>query len=179
VPLTFSCQRTITLAGKLTRLPRGCNIIFISWNMSRVITCSDFYPLSNQINLFMVINIWGIIIMLTLVATLYNILVLCCLSHISGVMVSMFASSAVDHKFEHLPSQAKNNSWFLMTGCRWFRIMCPSGATCLPVDRKGYNWHWKSLYFSFHLEIDNLGRLTAKLYYKLDDFINSQLPFHQ
>jgi hypothetical protein len=27
-----------------------------------VITCSDFYPLSNQINLFMVINIWGIII---------------------------------------------------------------------------------------------------------------------
>ena len=30
--------------------------------MSCVITCSDFYPLSNRINLFMVINIWGIII---------------------------------------------------------------------------------------------------------------------
>jgi hypothetical protein len=25
------------------------------------VLCSDFYPLSNQINLFMVINIWGII----------------------------------------------------------------------------------------------------------------------
>ena len=30
-------------------------------SLSCVITCSDFYPLSNQINLFMVINIWGII----------------------------------------------------------------------------------------------------------------------
>jgi hypothetical protein len=30
--------------------------------LSCVITCSDFYPLSNQINLFMVINIWDIII---------------------------------------------------------------------------------------------------------------------
>jgi hypothetical protein len=49
------------------------------------------------------------VVILTLVATLYNILVLCCLSHISGVMVSMFASSAVDHKFEHLSGQAKNN----------------------------------------------------------------------
>jgi hypothetical protein len=77
--------------------------------MSGVITCSDFYPLSNQINLLMVINILGIIIILTLLATLYNILVFCCLSHISGVMVSMFASSDVDHKFEHLSGQAKNN----------------------------------------------------------------------
>jgi hypothetical protein len=33
------------------------------WWLSCVITCSDFYPLSNQINLFMVINIWGIIIL--------------------------------------------------------------------------------------------------------------------
>jgi hypothetical protein len=32
------------------------------WFLSCVITCSDFYPLSNQINIFMVINIWGIII---------------------------------------------------------------------------------------------------------------------
>ena len=31
------------------------------WFMSCVITYSDFHPLSNQINLFMVINIWGII----------------------------------------------------------------------------------------------------------------------
>jgi hypothetical protein len=32
------------------------------WFLSCVITCSDFYPLSNQINLCMVIIIWGIII---------------------------------------------------------------------------------------------------------------------
>jgi hypothetical protein len=32
------------------------------WFLSCVIMCSDFYPLSNQINLFMVINIWDIII---------------------------------------------------------------------------------------------------------------------
>ena len=32
------------------------------WFLSCVLTCSDFYPLSNQINLFMVINIRGIII---------------------------------------------------------------------------------------------------------------------
>ena len=103
--------------GKTLRLPRGWNIIFISRNMSCVITCSDFYPLSNQINLLMVINILGIIIILTLLATLYNILVLCCLSHISGVMVSMFASSDVNHKFEHLSGQAKNNKvgfWWLV-----------------------------------------------------------------
>ena len=31
------------------------------WFLSCVITCSDFYLLSNQINLTMVINIWGII----------------------------------------------------------------------------------------------------------------------
>ena len=57
VPLTFSYQRTITLVGKPARLPRGWNMIFISRHMilSCVITCSDFYPLSNQINLFMVL----------------------------------------------------------------------------------------------------------------------------
>ena len=37
------------------------------WFLSCVITCSDFYPLSNQINLFMVINIWGIIIILIMI----------------------------------------------------------------------------------------------------------------
>ena len=44
---------------------RGGGIWFLFheiWFLSCVITCSDFYPLSNQINLFMVINIWGIII---------------------------------------------------------------------------------------------------------------------
>jgi hypothetical protein len=63
VPLTFSCQRTITLAGKPARHPRGWKIIFISriWFLSCVITCSNFYPFFNQINLFMVINIWGLI----------------------------------------------------------------------------------------------------------------------
>jgi len=66
VPLTFSCERTITLAGKPARIPKWWNMIIISRNMilSCVITCSDFYPLSNEINLFMVINIWGIIIYL-------------------------------------------------------------------------------------------------------------------
>ena len=64
VSLTFSCQRTISVAGKPARLPRGGILIFFHriWYLSCVITCSDFYPLSNQINLFMVINIWGIII---------------------------------------------------------------------------------------------------------------------
>ena len=38
----------------------GWTTIFISRNMISVL-CSDLYPLSNQINLFMVINIWGII----------------------------------------------------------------------------------------------------------------------
>ena len=32
------------------------------WFLSCVFTCSDCYPLSNQINLLMVIDIWGIII---------------------------------------------------------------------------------------------------------------------
>ena len=44
---------------------RGGGIWFLFhgiWFLTCVITCSDFYPLSNQINLFMVINIWGIII---------------------------------------------------------------------------------------------------------------------
>jgi hypothetical protein len=40
---------------------RGAGILFVAG----VITCSDFYPLSNQINLFMVINLWGIIIHFT------------------------------------------------------------------------------------------------------------------
>ena len=35
---------------------------FTEYDFCPVITCSDFYPLSNQINLFMVINIWGILI---------------------------------------------------------------------------------------------------------------------
>jgi hypothetical protein len=53
----FPVKKTIALAGKPARLPRGWNTIFISRNMIFVL-CSDFYPLSNQINLFMVINIW-------------------------------------------------------------------------------------------------------------------------
>ena len=58
-----TCQRTINLARKPARLPRGWNMIFISRNMIFVLCdhCSNFYPLFNQINLFMVINIWGII----------------------------------------------------------------------------------------------------------------------
>ena len=48
--------------GKTREISEGWNMIFISRNMIFVITSSDFYQLSNQINLFMVINIWGIII---------------------------------------------------------------------------------------------------------------------
>jgi hypothetical protein len=33
MPLTVSCQSTLTLAGKPARLPKGCNMIFISRNM--------------------------------------------------------------------------------------------------------------------------------------------------
>ena len=64
VPLTFSYQKTITLAWKPASL-RGDWIWFLFhgiWFLSCVITCSDIYLLSNQINLFMVINIWGIIL---------------------------------------------------------------------------------------------------------------------
>ena len=62
--LTFSCQRTITLAGRPARLLRGWNMIFISRNMIFVLYDHVFWfnPLSNQINTFMVIDICGIII---------------------------------------------------------------------------------------------------------------------
>ena len=42
------------------------------WFLSCMITCPDLYPLSNQINLFMVINIWGIIIILIYCLPLYH-----------------------------------------------------------------------------------------------------------
>jgi hypothetical protein len=51
--------------GKTREASEGGGIWFLFhgiWFLSCVITCSDFYPLSKQINLFMVINIWGIII---------------------------------------------------------------------------------------------------------------------
>jgi hypothetical protein len=43
VPLTFSCQRKITLAGKPVRLPRGWNMIFISRNMIFVLCDHVFW----------------------------------------------------------------------------------------------------------------------------------------
>ena len=46
VPLTFSCQRTITLVGKPARLPRGWNMIFISRNMIFVLCDHVFWFLS-------------------------------------------------------------------------------------------------------------------------------------
>jgi hypothetical protein len=48
------CQRTITLARKPARLPRdGIWFLFHRiWFLCCVITCSDFYPFSNQINLW-------------------------------------------------------------------------------------------------------------------------------
>jgi hypothetical protein len=44
MPLMFSCQRTITLAGKPARFPKGWNIIFISRNMIFVL-CVHITPL--------------------------------------------------------------------------------------------------------------------------------------
>jgi hypothetical protein len=54
-------QRTIILAGKPAKFPKGWlwYLFHGIWLLSCVITCSDFYPLSNQINIFMFINIWG------------------------------------------------------------------------------------------------------------------------
>ena len=52
--------------GKTREASEGVeyDIYFTEYDfLSCVITCSDFYPLSNQINLFMVINIWGIIML--------------------------------------------------------------------------------------------------------------------
>jgi hypothetical protein len=43
VPLTFSCQRTITLSGKPVRLPKGWNMIFISRNMIFVLCDHVFW----------------------------------------------------------------------------------------------------------------------------------------
>ena len=43
VPLTFSCQRTITLAGKPARLPKWWNMIFISRNMIFVLCDHVFW----------------------------------------------------------------------------------------------------------------------------------------
>ena len=44
MPLTFSCQRTIALAGKpAARLPRGWNMIFISQNMIFVLCDHVFW----------------------------------------------------------------------------------------------------------------------------------------
>jgi hypothetical protein len=51
--------------GKTREASEGVeyDIYFMEYDFfSCVITCSDCYPLSNQINLLMVINIWGIII---------------------------------------------------------------------------------------------------------------------
>ena len=51
--------------GKTRKASEGgeYDFYFTEYDFCPVITCSDFYPLSNQINIFMVINIWGIIIL--------------------------------------------------------------------------------------------------------------------
>jgi hypothetical protein len=85
MPIEFSCQSYRSLTGTNQRhseritcrrllqwflnfwdnVPMDLSGIWLLfhgiWFFSGVITCSDFYPLSNQINLVMVINIWGII----------------------------------------------------------------------------------------------------------------------
>jgi hypothetical protein len=65
VPLTFSCRKNDNSDGENPWGFREGEIWYLFhgiWFLSCVITCSDCYPLSNQINLLMVINIWGIII---------------------------------------------------------------------------------------------------------------------
>ena len=67
------------------------------------------------------------------------------MNRIGGVMVSMLASSAVDRGFEHRSGQTKDykigiccfsakHAAVMRKNKDWFRIMCQSGATCLPVD---------------------------------------------
>ena len=70
--LKTTCKRCVPIAsdvylsknasseGKTREASEGVEYDFYFTNMIFVL-CSDFYPLSNQINLFMVINIWGII----------------------------------------------------------------------------------------------------------------------
>jgi hypothetical protein len=65
------------------------------------------------------------------------------MKHMSGVMVSVLPSSAVDHGFEpktiklvFVASPINTKDWGLRekTGCHGIRKMCQSGATCLPAD---------------------------------------------
>jgi hypothetical protein len=46
------------------------------WFLCCVITCSDFYPFSNQIIIIMVINIWGIIITFVMLILTFVMLIL-------------------------------------------------------------------------------------------------------
>jgi hypothetical protein len=71
------------------------------------------------------------------------ILIYQCFKHNGGVVVSVLALSAVDRGFEPRSGQTKD---FKIGICCFFakyaalrrkskhRIMCPSGATCLPAD---------------------------------------------
>jgi hypothetical protein len=57
-------------------------------------------------------------------------------NHNSGVMVIMLASSAVDPGLELRSGQTKDYTLRRRAKTGWFgiRVMCPSGATCLPTD---------------------------------------------
>jgi hypothetical protein len=67
-------------------------------------------------------------------------------NRIGGVMVSVLASSAIDHGFESRSGQTKDYEIGISplstqqqgeranTGWLGIRIMCPSGVTCLPAD---------------------------------------------
>ena len=64
---------------------------FTEYDFCCVITCSDFYPLSNQINLFMVINIWCIIISLLSQLILYpaSKLLFSCVTEIKYILYEL------------------------------------------------------------------------------------------
>ena len=65
-------------------------------------------------------------------------------NRIGGVMISVLAYSAVDRGFEPQSGHTKDykisiccfstKHTALRTGWLGIRIMCPSGATCLPED---------------------------------------------
>ena len=94
----FSCQRTINLAGKPARLPKWWNMIFISRNMIFVLCDHVFWflPLSNQINLFTVIHIWGIIKYVVLLNTLKKHLI-CALLWLNFYFEHQKRSNNVSH----------------------------------------------------------------------------------
>jgi hypothetical protein len=94
-------------------------------------------------NMYDFCKCWGPILAYNTCIILYSII-----NRIGGIMVSMLALSAVNRGFEPRSGQtkdykigicffsAKHAAFRRKSKDGWLgiRIMCPSGATCLPVD---------------------------------------------